>query len=78
MKMALQPSYDRHNKPKVTNVINFHDNYLKLGLWPELNYEKQMLLRNSYKQIQNSFGRKGMCKTSRGDEEQIEYSNSSA
>lgn len=41
-------SRESHDK-KNTNMTNFHDNYLKLGLWPELSYTKQAFLRNSFK-----------------------------
>lgn len=29
-------------------TINFHENYLKLGLWPELSYQQQAYLKNTY------------------------------
>jgi len=28
----------RNNDKKISDITNFHDNYLKLGLWPEMSY----------------------------------------
>lgn len=29
-----------NDKHKAQNTIDFHENYLKLGLWPEMSFEK--------------------------------------
>ncbi|CDW85768.1 UNKNOWN [Stylonychia lemnae] len=40
------------NDKKISDITNFHDNYLRLGLWPELSYTQQAYLRNSFKKNQ--------------------------
>lgn len=42
---------NKHYDKRIGGVKNFQDNYLRLGLWPELSYIKQAFLRNSFKQM---------------------------
>jgi hypothetical protein len=61
--------------PKALVPTNFHNNYLKLGMWPELTYSKQMLLRNSYKQVsrENLFVRNSQQNLNFGSHQQMGY-----
>eukprot|EP00347_Sterkiella_histriomuscorum_P009293 403341760 len=56
-KIQSLPSTKVNNKDstgkKIYNITDFHGNYLKLGLWPELDYQKQALLRKNYKNNQS-------------------------
>jgi len=48
---------ERQSLPKAASGVynlaplrsNFQDEYLPLGLWPEMSYEKQALLRKQYR-----------------------------